>query len=115
MAAKGREAYYKEPGSARSFDMDRKQIIVGAALVLAGCLFVHPAFADAGSLPWETPLQIILDALTGTTGTLLACVAVAAVGVMALAGRISWAMAGSVLFGIACLFGCVRIVAIFHG
>ena len=51
----------------------------------------------------------------GTTGTLLASLAVAAVGVLALAGRVSWSFAGSVLFGIACLFGCVRIVAIFNG
>jgi type IV secretion system protein VirB2 len=95
--------------------MNRKCVVVATVAILMGFLHVVPAFADAGGLPWETPLQIILDALTGTTGTLLAGVAVAVVGVMALAGRIAWSMAGSVLFGIVCLFGCLRIVSIFHG
>jgi type IV secretion system protein VirB2 len=98
----------KQPG------VDRATWAACWVVVLVAFVCVHPAFADS-SLPWETPMQIVLNALTGTTGTLLASLAVAAVGVMALAGRISWSLAGSVLFGIACLFGCVRIVAIFNG
>jgi type IV secretion system protein VirB2 len=94
--------------------MNRNWVVVVTLVTLMGFFYVAPAFADAGGLPWETPLQIILNALTGTTGTLLACVAVAVVGAMALAGRINWAFAASVLFGIACLFGCIRIVAIFN-
>ena len=94
--------------------MNQKTITLVGMVFMIACLFVHPAFADS-SLPWETPMQIVLNALTGTTGTLLASLAVAAVGLLALAGRISWSFAGSVLFGIACLFGCVRIVAIFNG
>jgi type IV secretion system protein VirB2 len=93
--------------------MNQKAITLFGVIMIA-FLCVHPAFADS-SLPWETPMQIILNALTGTTGTLLASLAVAAVGLLALAGRVSWSFAGSVLFGIACLFGCVRIVAIFNG
>jgi type IV secretion system protein VirB2 len=95
--------------------MNQKTIVLFVVLVVAACLNAHPAFADSGGLPWETPLQIVLNALTGTTGTLLASLAVASVGLMALAGRVSWSFAGSVLFGIACLFGCLRIVAIFNG
>ena len=94
--------------------MNQKAITLVGMVFMIACVFVHPAFADS-SLPWETPMQIVLNALTGTTGTLLASLAVAAVGLLALAGRISWSFAGSVLFGIACLFGCVRIVAIFNG
>jgi type IV secretion system protein VirB2 len=94
--------------------MNQKAIIQAGVIAMIACLCVHPAFADS-ALPWETPMQIVLNALTGTTGTLLASLAVAAVGLLALAGRISWSLAGSVLFGIACLFGCVRIVAIFNG
>ena len=95
--------------------MNRSRFVVVASVAVLICLLVHPAFADFGGLPWETPLQIILDALTGTTGTFLACLAVAAVGLTAIAGRVSWSFAASVLFGIVCLFSCVRIVAIFHG
>ncbi len=100
--------------AAKQLRMNRK-LLVATVVALLGFLYAHPAFADVGGLPWETPLQIILDALTGTTGTLLACVAVAVVGLTAFAGRISWSFAGSVLFGIVCVFGCMRIVAIFHG
>jgi type IV secretion system protein VirB2 len=83
-----------------------------AVLMLSVAL---PALADMGGLPWETPLQVVVNALSGSTGTLLAVLAVMAVGVMALAGRVSWAHAGAVLFGIACIFGAARIVAIFNG
>jgi type IV secretion system protein VirB2 len=74
-----------------------------------------PSFADMGGLPWETPLQVLVSALNGSTGTLLATLAVMVVGVLALMGRVSWAHAGAVLFGIACIFGAARIVAIFNG
>jgi type IV secretion system protein VirB2 len=84
-------------------------------MVVVGLSASHPAFADMGGLPWETPLQVVVNALNGSTGTLLATLAVMAVGVLALAGRVSWAHAGAVLFGIACIFGAARIVAIFNG
>jgi type IV secretory pathway VirB2 component (pilin) len=95
--------------------MNRNVIVVAAVLTLMGFCCVLPAFADAGGLPWETPLQVIVNALNGSTGTLMAILAVMIVGVLALAGRVSWAHAGAVLFGIACIFGAARIVAIFNG
>ena len=95
--------------------MNRKWVVVMAAACLIGVTYVLPAFADVGGLPWETPLQVIVNALNGSTGTLMATLAVMIVGVLALAGRVSWAHAGAVLFGIACIFGAARIVAIFNG
>jgi type IV secretory pathway VirB2 component (pilin) len=95
--------------------MNRRWVVALMAVTVTGFLFVLPAFADFGGLPWETPLQVIVNALNGSTGTLMATLAVMVVGVLALAGRVSWAHAGAVLFGIACIFGAARIVAIFNG
>ena len=95
--------------------MNRKLVVALTVVTLMGCLYVLPAFADMGGLPWETPLQVIVNALNGSTGTLMAILAVMIVGVLALAGRVSWGHAGAVLFGIACIFGAARIVAIFNG
>lgn len=86
-----------------------------ACLIVLGICCVSPAHADFGGLPWETPLQVLVNSLNGTTGTLLATLAVMVVGVLALMGRISWSHAGAVLFGIVCIFGAARIVAIFNG
>ena len=95
--------------------MNRKALLaLGMMAVLALAISV-PSFADMGGLPWETPLQVLVSALNGSTGTLLATLAVMVVGVLALMGRVSWAHAGAVLFGIACIFGAARIVAIFNG
>ena len=90
-------------------------LLVLSLLGIIGVLFVTPAFADFGGLPWETPLQIIVNALDGSTGTLLATLAVMVVGVLALMGRIAWGHACAVLFGIVFIFGAARFVAIFHG
>lgn len=95
--------------------MDKKLIVVAGVLGLACVFNAVPVFADMGGLPWETPLQVIVNALNGSTGTLMSILAVSVVGVLALAGRVSWAHAGAVLFGIACIFGSARIVAIFNG
>ena len=95
--------------------MNRKFVVALMVVALMGCLNVLPAFADMGGLPWETPLQVIVNALNGSTGTLMAILAVMIVGVLALAGRVSWGHAGAVLLGIACIFGAARIVAIFNG
>jgi type IV secretory pathway VirB2 component (pilin) len=94
--------------------MERKIMMCLAFLTVVTLVSVVPAFADS-SLPWETPLQVIVNALNGSTGTLMATLAVMVVGVLGLAGRISWSYAGAVLFGIACIFGAARIVAIFNG
>jgi len=94
--------------------MNNKMILVLALLAVIGLSVAAPAFADS-SLPWETPLQVVVGALRGSTGPLLATLAVMVVGVLALAGRVSWAHAAAVLFGIACIFGAARIVAIFNG
>ena len=95
--------------------MNRIFVMTALFLVFLGAVWVSPAYAFGSGLPWETPLEVIVSALNGTTGTLMATLAVMVVGVLALMGRISWEHAGAVLFGIVCIFGSARIVAIFNG
>ena len=95
--------------------MNRKALFMLAMVVVFGLSAAPPAFAYMGGLPWETPLQVVVNALNGSTGTLLATLAVMVVDILALAGRVSWSHAGAVLFGIACIFGAARIVSIFNG
>jgi type IV secretion system protein VirB2 len=99
----------------KELSMNRKMVFLATALGMILCFYAVPAFAGAGSLPWETPLQVIVNAMNGSTGTLMSILAVMVVGILALAGRVSWAHAGAVLFGIVCIFGAARIVAIFNG
>jgi type IV secretory pathway VirB2 component (pilin) len=103
------------PAVQKELSMNRKIIFLTAALAVVVCFYAVPAFADGGGLPWETPFQVIVNALNGSTGTLMSILAVMVVGVLALAGRVSWAHAGAVLFGIVCIFGAARIVGIFNG
>lgn len=53
--------------------------------------------------------------LTGTTGKAIATVAVIAVGVGALLGKISWGMALIVALGVALIFGAASIVSSLGG
>jgi type IV secretion system protein VirB2 len=94
---------------------ERRLFIMTGILGAVGFVFVMPAHAAFGALPWDTPLQVIVNALNGSTGTLLATLAVMTVGVLAFLGRISWGHAGSVLFGIAILFGALQIVGLIRG
>ena len=85
-----------------------------AALVLI--LLILPAEVTAGTggvdLPWNTPLQNLLDNLTGTTARLLA-------GIMLVIGGIVWGFTrneegakrlGQAIVAIALMFGAVQIV-----
>jgi type IV secretion system protein VirB2 len=87
------------------------------AVVLAGLFawslaFPHAAMA-AGSAPWETALQTVVDYMTGSTARLIAILAVAGVGVGMLAGYMSIRSALGVILGIAVVFGSATIVDMF--
>lgn len=74
---------------------------------------MEPVFAAGGGEPWDGPLEAFLEAVTGPTGRLIAAVAVAAVGIAAMAGKFSWAMAGRIIGGIVLIFGAVAIADFF--
>ena len=81
------------------------------ALSLSGC----PAFATGGSLsPVQSTLQTLVQTLTGPISTSLAILAVIAAGFLAWAGRMTWGIAGSIIFGIVLVFGSTQIVQFFQ-
>ena len=69
----------------------------------------------AGSLaPVQSTLTTLVSTLTGPIATALATLAVIACGFLAWAGRLTWGVAGSVIFGIVLVFGAAQIVQFFQ-
>lgn len=77
---------------------------------IAAFLLSTPAFAQDLS-PVTSMLQTIGTALTGPVGRALGLVALAAVGILFLTGRMNWLYAGSVVVGLVILFGAATILA----
>lgn len=82
----------------------------GFVALLATLIFSSPAAAQDLS-PVTTMLQTIGTALTGPVGRALGLVALAAVGILFLTGRMNWLYAGSVVVGLVILFGAATILA----
>jgi type IV secretion system protein VirB2 len=73
------------------------------------------AKAQSGTLqPVQSTLNQLVQALTGPISTALATLAVIACGFFAWAGRLTWGVAGSVIFGIVLVFGSAQIVQFFQ-
>ena len=64
--------------------------------------------------PVQSTLTQLVQALTGPISTALATLAVIACGFFAWAGRLTWGVAGSVIFGIVLVFGSAQIVQFFQ-
>ena len=75
-----------------------------------------PALAQAGGQlqPVQSTLQTLVQTLTGPISTALAVLAVIACGFFAFVGRLTWGLAGSVIFGIVLVFGSAQIVQFFQ-
>lgn len=72
-------------------------------------------FADpAGSGPLVAAVHWLQGTLLGTIATVVAVIAVAAVGFMMLTGRINWRYGATVILGCFILFGAASIVAGIH-
>lgn len=71
-------------------------------------LIISPELALAA--PWDGPIQTLIDMLTGTTARLAAILAVVILGFMAMTGRMSWSLGGSIIGGIVLIFGGTWIV-----
>ena len=91
-------------------------------LVLVAVCVSASVFSDAAHAQVATDSNAIEQVfcnvvliLTGTTGKAIATVAVIAVGVGALLGKISWGMALIVALGIALIFGAASIVLALGG
>lgn len=88
-------------------------------LPLSGALLVvsaGSALAQAGGTlqPVQSTLTQLVQALTGPISTALATLAVIACGFFAWSGRLTWGIAGSVIFGIVLVFGSAQIVQFFQ-
>ena len=79
--------------------------------LMLGLVVLNPDMALAA--PWDGPLQAFIDLLTGTTARLLAILALIVLGFMAMSGRMSWALAGSIIGGIVLVFGSAWIADMF--
>jgi type IV secretion system protein VirB2 len=83
--------------------------------VVAWLYMNSPAFATGGTLsPVQSTLQTLVQTLTGPISTSLAILAVIAAGFLAWAGRMTWGIAGSIIFGIVLVFGSTQIVQFFQ-
>ena len=87
-----------------------------AAALLIGIstmLMMAPAYAQFTRV--NTVLQNIINAVTGSTGRLVAIIAVCVVGLAWMFGLLDLRRAGVVIVGIAVLFGAAEIVSTIVG
>lgn len=87
----------------------KKLIALGAATLATTALTVVPAPAQDLS-PITTMLTTIGTALTGPLGRAFGLVALAGVGFAFMTGRMNWPLAGSIVIGLAILFGSAAIL-----
>ncbi len=86
-----------------------------AVVALMLGLRASEALAQAGTLqPVQSTLQQLVSTLTGPIATSLATLAVIACGFFAWTARLTWGIAGSVIFGIVLVFGSAQIVQFFQ-
>ena len=91
--------------------------LAGAGLALGLFLLgiTSAAAQTSGTLqPVQSTLTQLVSALTGSIATALATLAVIACGFFAWSGRLTWGIAGSVIFGIVLVFGSAQIVQFFQ-
>jgi type IV secretion system protein VirB2 len=90
-------------------------VVIGASMLPDAAM---ASTAASGSAPPNAIEQVfcnLVSILTGTTGKAIATVAIIAVGIGALLGKISWGMALIVALGVALIFGAATIVAALGG
>ena len=93
-----------------------KQTLSRATLAALSLLAMAPAaHAQAGGPQGSSPIlgavTWIQDTLMGQVATVVAVIAVAAVGFMMLTGRMNWRYGATVIIGVFILFGASTIVA----
>ncbi len=87
------------------------RVVLGGLLLLA---ISNPALAQELA-PLENIADFIVDFLTGAFARSVAIIAVAVLGYLGLTGRLRWGVAGSVIAGIAIIFGAATIVDAISG
>ncbi|MBX8803236.1 TrbC/VirB2 family protein [Ochrobactrum sp. MR28] len=91
--------------------VNAKRFFAAPAAISAMLLLTENAYAQSNAFaPLSKAIQMIIDFITGPFGTSVAIIAVMGLGFLALAGRLSWIMAGGVILGIGIVFGAPQIV-----
>lgn len=88
--------------------------LLGPATVLLLSASVARAQSSESLQPVQSTLTTLVSTLTGSIATALATLAVIACGFFAWSGRLTWGIAGSVIFGIVLVFGSAQIVQFFQ-
>ena len=90
----------------------RFRLALAALALLVLCAVPAQAGTGGETLPWNTPLQKLLDNLTGTTGKAIAGLAVAAGGIVWALGHSEQALkkSGGILVGIGLLLGAPSLI-----
>lgn len=78
----------------------------GFALIAALLLFPELALAE----PWDDAANKVLQIFTGGLARTIAVIAVVALGIAALVGKLSWQWAIYIIIGIVLIFGAPAIV-----
>ncbi len=79
-----------------------------ALVAAAGALAFMPSIAMAA--PWDAAIGAVAGTLQGTLGKGIAIVAVIALGLMAMAGKLEWMTAIKVVIGIVIMFSASQII-----
>lgn len=87
---------------------------IAGTLLLLGSIDASAQSSGGTLQPVQSTLTQLVSALTGPIATALATLAVIACGFFAWSGRLTWGIAGSVIFGIVLVFGSAQIVQFFQ-
>ena len=82
-------------------------------LLLVAVMALMPSIASAA--PWDTMATNILGIFTGGLARTIAILAVIALGIGAMAGKLAWDTAIKVILGIVLIFGSATIVDLLAG
>lgn len=91
----------------RTSSQNKRTLFVMAAVAVGAFAFA-PGMAMAA--PWDSAASSVLAIFTGGMARTLAIIAVIALGIMGLAGKLSWDAAIKVIIGIVLIFGSAAIV-----
>src|ERR1700740_952259 len=86
-------------------------VVTSFGMPVASAADAAPSFDPRGSSPIVGAVHWLEGTLLGTVATVVAVIAVAAVGFMMLTGRINWRYGATVILGCFILFGAASIVA----
>ena len=89
-------------------ELNKRTLIAIGVMLLAAFAVLVPEVAMAE--PWDSAAQKVLDIFTGGFARLLAIIAVVALGLAALAGKLSWDWAIKIIIGIVLIFGAATFV-----